>query len=95
MKHMRKIGKRSGVLLRVRQRENRPPLGGFANSGTLITAIILCFSEIWLSDKIPPMAIQLDGFSILRADRSLDSGKSRGGGDVVSLTTDGVQILHS
>lgn len=41
---------------------------------------ILCFSETWLSDKILPMGIQLDGFSIHRADRTVESGKLKGGG---------------
>lgn len=39
---------------------------------------IILISETWFSDKIPLMAIQLDGFSIHQADRPLDSRKSRG-----------------
>ena len=46
----------------------------------LLNCNILCFSETWLSDKILPMGIQLDGFSIHWADRTVESGKLKGGG---------------
>ena len=36
--------------------------------------------ETWLNSSIPDSEIYLDGYELLRADRSCDSGKSRGGG---------------
>ena len=42
---------------------------------------VLCgFSETWLHDNIPDSTVDLPNFNIVRGDRSLDSGKSKGGG---------------
>ena len=36
----------------------------------------ICFSETWFSDK---STIDVDGFSVARADRTIESTKERGG----------------
>ncbi|KAI5629002.1 gastrula zinc finger protein XlCGF28.1-like [Silurus asotus] len=42
---------------------------------------LLCFTETWLNPAVPDHAIQpAEFFSVYRMDRTLDSGKSRGGG---------------
>ncbi|XP_072558692.1 uncharacterized protein [Paramormyrops kingsleyae] len=41
---------------------------------------VLCFTETWLTESIPDHAVQPEGFTIHRADRTKMSGKKRGGG---------------
>ncbi|KAK0133035.1 hypothetical protein N1851_031594 [Merluccius polli] len=41
---------------------------------------VMVFTETWLHQDIPDSLIRLDGFSLIRADRTELSGKSRGGG---------------
>ncbi|CAM4427607.1 unnamed protein product [Leuciscus chuanchicus] len=41
---------------------------------------LLIFSESWLTPNIPDSAVIMDHFHLLRADRTADSGKKRGGG---------------
>ncbi len=43
---------------------------------------VLCFTETWLNESIPDCSVQLNGFSLYRADRqrNLSGGKTRGGG---------------
>lgn len=41
---------------------------------------VMVFTETWLNSKIPAEAIELAGRLVHRADRTADSGKSRGGG---------------
>lgn len=41
---------------------------------------LLIFSESWLTTNIPDSAVTMDHFHLLRADRTADSGKKRGGG---------------
>ncbi|TWW80173.1 hypothetical protein D4764_10G0012030 [Takifugu flavidus] len=41
---------------------------------------LLLFTETWLTALTPDTAAQLDGFNLLRADRSRESGKRKGGG---------------
>ncbi|KAK0145681.1 hypothetical protein N1851_015400 [Merluccius polli] len=43
-------------------------------------AAAICVTESWLSEAVPDSAVQLDGFSLHRADRTSDSLKQRGGG---------------
>lgn len=43
-------------------------------------ACIIALSETWLKDSIPDEEVRLDNFTIIRADRTSDSGKERGGG---------------
>lgn len=38
------------------------------------------FTETWLSPMTPDTAVTLDGFKLLRADRTRESGKRKGGG---------------
>ncbi len=40
----------------------------------------MVFTETWLHPDIPSSLIELDGFSFIHSDRSLESGKTRGGG---------------
>lgn len=40
----------------------------------------MVFTETWLHRDIPCSLVELDGFSLVRADRDENSGKSRGGG---------------
>ncbi|KAG8139582.1 hypothetical protein E2320_002348, partial [Naja naja] len=41
---------------------------------------VMVFTETWLDPTIPGEAIELQGCSVHRTDRTIDSGKSRGGG---------------
>lgn len=41
---------------------------------------LLCFSETWLHPSIPDSQFEVEGFTLVRSDRTEDSGKSRGGG---------------
>ncbi|KAK0150847.1 hypothetical protein N1851_008046 [Merluccius polli] len=41
---------------------------------------LICLSETWLNETDPESAIDLEGFSVVRADRNASSGKSKGGG---------------
>ncbi|KAI3371035.1 hypothetical protein L3Q82_023514, partial [Scortum barcoo] len=41
---------------------------------------LLLFTETWLTALTPDSAAELDGFTLLRADRSKESGKRKGGG---------------
>lgn len=41
---------------------------------------LVCLSETWLAETDPESAIDLESFSVVRADRSASSGKSKGGG---------------
>ncbi|TWW54569.1 RNA-directed DNA polymerase from mobile element jockey [Takifugu flavidus] len=44
---------------------------------------LLLFTETWLTALTPDTAAQLEGFTLLRADRSRESGKRKGGGPAV------------
>ncbi|XP_015259301.1 PREDICTED: protein NLRC3-like [Cyprinodon variegatus] len=47
----------------------------------LSSSCVLCFTETWISGQIPDSALHLEGFQLLRADRSAElSGKTKGGG---------------
>uniref|UniRef100_A0A8C6M681 Reverse transcriptase domain-containing protein n=1 Tax=Nothobranchius furzeri TaxID=105023 RepID=A0A8C6M681_NOTFU len=41
---------------------------------------LLCFTESWLTELTPDSHINMDGFHLIRADRTTESGKKRGGG---------------
>ena len=41
---------------------------------------ITMFTETWLTALTPDTAVELDGFKLLRADRTRESGKRKGGG---------------
>lgn len=41
---------------------------------------LLALTETWLRPEIPSSLVEVQGFSLIRADRSAASGKSRGGG---------------
>ncbi|KAK0147718.1 RNA-directed DNA polymerase from mobile element jockey [Merluccius polli] len=41
---------------------------------------VLLFTETWLTPSIPDATVMLDNFQLLRADRTADSGKGKGGG---------------
>ncbi|KAK1798026.1 hypothetical protein P4O66_000522 [Electrophorus voltai] len=46
----------------------------------------LCFTESWLYPAVPSQAIHLaEFFSVHRMDRTVNSGKSRGGGECVTV----------
>ena len=45
-----------------------------------IVYIILCYTEIWLSDDVHDLHVNMEGFSLFRSDRTKDSGKKNGGG---------------
>ncbi|TWW55977.1 hypothetical protein D4764_09G0010270 [Takifugu flavidus] len=50
-----------------------------ASAGVRESSLLL-FTETWLTALTPDMAAQLEGFTLLRADRSRESGKRKGGG---------------
>lgn len=57
----------------------------------------MVFTETWLNDNIPDNAIELEGCTVFRADRTAeDSGKTKGGGLCIyvnnSWCTDVVRI---
>lgn len=41
---------------------------------------LMCFTESWLTALTPDSHINMDGFHLIRADRTTESGKKRGGG---------------
>ena len=41
---------------------------------------ILCLSESWLNPCVPDHMIAVNGYNLLRSDRTKDSGKATGGG---------------
>lgn len=41
---------------------------------------LMVFTETWLHKGIPDLAVEIEGFSLIRADRTELSGKDRGGG---------------
>ena len=41
---------------------------------------IICFSETWLTPTINDIHVDIDGFAIVRSDRTTKSGKQTGGG---------------
>lgn len=43
-------------------------------------ASLMLFTESWLTALTPDAVVELDGFQIIRADRTLESGKRKGGG---------------
>ncbi len=43
-------------------------------------ACVLAVTESWLDESVPDAEVALDGFELLRADRTSNSGKLRGGG---------------
>lgn len=49
-------------------------------SNVVKDSCILLFTETWLQSSIPDSAIELAGYTAQRQDRTVDSGKSRGGG---------------
>jgi len=43
----------------------------------------ICFCETWLDSKISDNLLEIENFSFIRSDRTIDSGKSKGGGLIV------------
>ena len=57
-------------------------------------ASIMCMTEAWLqSERDPDSAFQIDGYQIVRGDRTDISGKSKGGVFVLSSMKDGVRTF--
>ena len=53
------------------------------------------FCETWLNDSVPDSEVAIDGFSLIRLDRTEKSGKERekgGGGGACTLTIVGARI---
>ena len=46
---------------------------------------VICLTETWLQDKDPDSAYSLDGFTLVRGDRTAASGKTVGGGVCVYI----------
>ena len=44
------------------------------------SASLMCFTETWLSENVADSHLNIEGFSIFRANRTNDSGKLKGGG---------------
>ena len=44
------------------------------------SASLMCFTETWLSENVADSHVNIEGFSIFCADRTIDSGKLKGGG---------------
>lgn len=47
---------------------------------------LMAFTETWLHKDIPSSLVELEGFSLIRADRGKSSGKDRGGGVCVYMS---------
>ena len=41
---------------------------------------VMCYTETWLREDIDDGCVNIDGFSLIRSDRTKDSGKQTGGG---------------
>ena len=41
---------------------------------------LMAYTETWLNENTPDSVVELPNFSLIRADRTIDSGKTRGGG---------------
>lgn len=52
------------------------------------TSSSMVFAETWLHQNIPNAASELEGFSLVRADRSVQSGKRRDRGIAVYVSND-------
>ncbi|KAK0140570.1 hypothetical protein N1851_022449 [Merluccius polli] len=50
-------------------------------------AAAICLTESWLSEAVPDSAVQLDGFSLHRADRTSDSNNEEAAFAATSITT--------
>lgn len=50
------------------------------NNNTVEKSCILLFTETWLQPSTPDAAIEIEGFTAHRQDRTRDSGKNKGGG---------------
>ena len=44
---------------------------------------VLCITESWLNRFVPDYMLSIDGYNILRADRTAESGKTTSGGIIV------------
>ncbi|XP_063802123.1 uncharacterized protein LOC134969848 [Pseudophryne corroboree] len=51
-----------------------------ANKSPLKTCSLMIFTETWLNDSILDSVVQLTDRSLFRSDRTMESGKTRGGG---------------
>ena len=51
---------------------------------------IIALSETWLEESVPDSEVRLDNFTIIRSDRTRHSGKKRGSGVSLYITTGGV-----
>lgn len=49
------------------------------------TCDILCFCETWLDDRISDSLIEIENFSCVRSDRTVNSGKIKGGGVIAYI----------
>ena len=45
-------------------------------------ASLLCFTESWLHSSVPDSACEIEGFTLVRADRDISSSKARAAGSV-------------
>lgn len=46
---------------------------------------LMAFTETWLHPDVPNSLVELEGFSLVQADRDVTSGKTRGGGVCVYI----------
>ncbi len=54
---------------------------GSVSAGELVNhSNLMVLTESWLHEGIPDSLLELDGYTLVRADRSSDSGKKSGGG---------------
>ena len=49
-------------------------------------ASLMIFTETWLTEQIPDSTVAVEGFSLIRADRTEESGKKKGGGLAVFVS---------
>lgn len=95
---LRRRGRRGGIQLRLRRRgmilsnarSLRSKMEALRTNMRVCfeyrEAGLLVFTETWLHKDIPNSLIELEGFSLVRADRNETSGKSRGGGICVFVS---------
>ncbi len=81
----RKRGRRGGVRCRLIRRPFKTPLpliilSNVRSLKNKFEACVLAVTESWLDVSVPDAEVALDGFELLRADRTSNSGKLRGGG---------------
>ncbi len=95
VKRKQKRGKRAGIRARLQANPHRPTLPNLSRTRSLVNKMdeiqlritshcmdscIMVITETWLDSVISDAVIDLQGRTVYRADKTANSGKSKGGG---------------